>query len=394
MPKKNRSEGDVTRRWRFVSSERLAPTYTSADSLDERESASSEPRGAEIDPVRLCPTCRGEDVIQGADHQGHCARCGQTVLLLPREARQDGGFAVPVSYGRYRAIRVAGQGGMGIVLRGLDVATGKPVAIKLITNRDRSRNKAIARFHREVAALRGIRHANVVRLLSHGTIGNQRYLVMDWVEGPNFRDLVAAFRQRRHWPACQRAEDWLMQTCRGLAAIHGAGVIHRDLKPSNLMLDSMAILRITDFGIARLSAGGRAPSAPDGGEQQLGLEASSGPPLGRSVTAAGELLGTPNYMAPECVRSASAASSQSDLYSLGVTFYEISTGERPLIAWPPPSAFNRSLSPTFDSVIMKLLAKNPAERFSSAHEVALALDGTSEAPPGETALRSVTHNPQ
>ena len=263
---------------------------------------------------------------------------------------------------------------MGIVMYGLDETNGEPVAIKLLPYRGRLRRKAVARFHREVEALRNIKHPNLVHLLAHGTIGNQRFLIMDWVEGPTFCDVIEACLMRQAMPGFELVRGWLIQACDGLAAIHNAGVVHRDIKPSNLILENSGVVRIADFGIACLRAVG--PSPTSGTEPTTALpDHWVRSPLGRPLTSADEFTGTAGYMAPECVNATFTATAVSDLYSLGITFYEIATGKRPTIGSPPPSTFNASLPQTFDRVIMRLLARVPAGRFASAAEVATAILG-------------------
>lgn len=328
-------------------------------------------------PDCLCPFCHALSHSTGTQSLEECVCCGRQFFLLPPAQRGGATATVPLFYGQYRAVRFAGRGGMGVVMRGVDETTDKLVAIKLLIGCDRLRKQSIIRFHREVAALRNVTHSNIVRLLGHGTVGDHRFLIMDWVDGPNFRELVEARRRCRELLRFEVVKEWFVQACSGLGAIHAAGVVHRDIKPSNLMLDPSSDLRIADFGIARTATEHAALSAVYEAASSFNLSVPSiGSPFELPLTAAGEFTGTADYMAPECFQSAFAASPQSDLYSLGITFYEISTGERPLISWPAPSALNRSLSGTFDKVIMKLLAKNPADRFSSASEVVSALGGT------------------
>jgi serine/threonine protein kinase len=393
-PVGKRAESDTTRDAVIAAQDNVGPSRTSRvagqqssqDSLLPTSAHPTRPHVHEADlnfredeavrltTAALCPFCRAAILTSGDDCYEQCSCCRQTILLLPRAqsgARQE---AVPVLYGHYRAICFAGRGGMGVVMRGVDEATGGSVAIKLLIGCDRLREKSIARFHREVAALRSVFHPNIVRLFSHGTIGNQRFLIMDWVDGPDFRVLVDTFRRRRELPCFEVLKKWFLQACSGLAAIHAAGVVHRDIKPSNLMLDPSSNLRIADFGIACTATERAAfPVADEARSVTRVRDPSIGSPFELPLTAAGEFTGTADYMAPECFRSPSAANPQSDMYSLGITFYEISTGERPLISWPAPSALNQSLPEAFDIAIMKLLAKNPADRYSSVYDVASAL---------------------
>lgn len=319
-------------------------------------------------PLAACPFCRstGLGCLTARDEQ--CGLCGRPVLLL------HPGTAVPARYAQYRALRFAGRGGMGMVLRGIDENTGQAVAIKLLIERDRPQPAAIARYYREVAALRNLNHPNIVRLLSHGTVGTHRFLVMDWVEGPTLRDVIVTFRRRMELPAFEAARDWMLQGCAGLAAIHAAGVVHRDIKPSNLIVENHVTVRIADFGIARRS--GESESFAHGHDrtQQDGSPAAEiGSPFGVPLTSDGEVPGTADYMAPECFQSSLAGGIQSDLYSWGVTCYELLTGERPQSGWLPPSVLNPSLPAAFDDVMLKLLADDPAARFSCAAEAAAAL---------------------
>lgn len=316
-----------------------------------------------------CPFCGSDCLAHATEGQEQCRHCGRTMLLLHSEA------AVPALYGQHRAIRFAGRGGMGLVMRGINENTGQPVAIKLLIEREQPRQAAIARYHREVAALRNLGHPNIVRLLSHGTIGKHRFLVMDWVEGPTVRDVIAAFRRRMELPSFEVTRRWMLQLCAGLSAIHAAGVIHRDIKPSNLIVENGVTLRIADFGIARRPAEDASFSyLRDHAHRDGPRPGAIGSPFGEPLTSHGEVPGTADYMAPECIRSLLTGDVRSDFYSLGVTFYEFVTGQRPQFHFTPPSMLNLSLPAGFDAMMLKLLAENPGARFSSAGQVVSALD--------------------
>lgn len=262
--------------------------------------------------------------------------------------------------GRYRLVALLGRGGMGEVYRADDLTLDQPVALKFLrlaaTNAEQDAER-LARFHAELRLARQVSHKNVCRLYDLGEADGRRFLTMEYVDG---EDLGALLRRIGRFPQ-ERAIAIARQLCAGVAAAHERGVIHRDLKPANVMIDADGDVRITDFGIAAAAA--------DKG--------------------AAEVMGTPQYMAPEQLAGGSA-SIRSDIYALGLILFELFTGKRVFEAKTvgelralrdstpvtTPSSLVRDLDPAVERVILRCLERDPERRPSSALAVAAALPGS------------------
>jgi serine/threonine-protein kinase len=258
---------------------------------------------------------------------------------------------------RYRVVALAGRGGMGEVYRAEDLKLSQIVAIKFLPASLSRDAGALARFHSEVRIARQVSHPNVCRVFDIGDTDGIPFLTMEYVDGEDLASLI----RRIGRVSTDKAIEIARQVCAGLAAAHERGVIHRDLKPANVMLDSSGRIRITDFGLAALAA---------------------------SLEASDVKAGTPAYMAPEQLEG-KEVTVKSDLYSLGLVLYEILTGKRAFNAATlpelikqressaptNPSALVRDLDPLVERVILRCLAKDPAQRPASALQVAAALPG-------------------
>jgi serine/threonine protein kinase len=263
------------------------------------------------------------------------------------------------SIGPYRIDQRIGRGGMGVVFKAFDSALLRPVAIKVLMPRLAVSPLARVRFAREAQAAAAIKHPNIVRIYSVGEHEGLPYFVMEYVEGITLADRVKREGMLERKSILRIGG----QIARGLAAAHDQGLIHRDVKPANILLENgLDQAQITDFGLACVTA-----------------EAWR-------LTASGVLLGTPPYMSPEQAAGA-AVDHRSDLFSLGSLLYHLCTGEPP---FPGPSVMaildrvrhaeprpirdlNPDIPPALEGHIRRLMAKDPADRFSSANEVARAL---------------------
>ena len=257
--------------------------------------------------------------------------------------------------GRYRLERELGRGGMGVVFRATDAKTGAPVALKVMTWPDPS---ALARFEREVQALRALDHPGIVRIHDAGIDQGHPFLVMELVEGT---DLLAIVKRGPLDPV--RAVTLARDLALALDHAHRAGVIHRDVKPPNVLVDAEGRPHLTDFGLAAVS-------------QSLRL------------TLTGEVVGTPIYMAPEQVTSAPPPAPTLDVYSVGALLFHIVTGTPPfsgasmqhilasVIHDAPPSVrrFVPQAPPELDALITKCLEKEPSRRYPTAGALARELD--------------------
>lgn len=258
--------------------------------------------------------------------------------------------------GRYRIIALLGKGGMGEVYRADDLTLGQAVALKFLPDAAASDEALLERFRNEVRIARRVSHNNVCRVYDVGEVDGQTFFTMEYVDG---EDLASLLRRIGRLPQ-DKAVEIARQLCAGLAAAHAKGVLHRDLKPANIMLDGRGQVVITDFGLAGVA------------EDIRGAEVRSG---------------TPAYMAPEQI-AGKEVSTRSDIYSLGLVFYEVFTGKRafadssadPLLKHADrtpsrPSSVVKDLDPIIEKVILRCLESDPSNRPATALAVAVALPG-------------------
>jgi tetratricopeptide (TPR) repeat protein len=275
--------------------------------------------------------------------------------------------------GRYRILRVAGAGGMGVVYEAEDLELGERVALKTLHAPHDAGERDIARLRREVQLARRVTHPNVCRIYDAGRQDNVIFVTMELLDGETLSHYLSA---RGRIPASE-AKEILRQLCAGLQAAHDAGVIHRDFKSANVMLASRgSTVRavITDFGLARTTT----------------------PSLDAYASHSGTIIGTPAYMAPEQIRG-EPVTPATDIYALGIVAFELITGTIPFHdgslsalvrrtqeAPPSPRQFVPDVDPRWDALIVRCLARDPRERFASAAEVARALDEDIPAPAPQT----------
>src|SRR6267378_795066 len=203
---------------------------------------------------------------------------------------------------RYEILELLGQGGMGAVYKARDTELGRLVALKLIRADLASNPEILRRFKQELILAREVTHRNVIRIFDLGQAKGFKFITMEFVEG---RDLRAALRERGKLPP-EETVRIIAQVCRALESAHAAGVVHRDLKPQNIMLDAKDRVYVMDFGIAH------------------SLETPG-------MTQTGALMGTPEYMSPEQAKGLKV-DARSDLFSLGIIFYEVLSGVSPFKA--------------------------------------------------------------
>jgi eukaryotic-like serine/threonine-protein kinase len=255
----------------------------------------------------------------------------------------------------YRIESLAAEGGMASIYRALDLQTGMSVAIKVPRFEAESDPVFFERFKREEEIGRRLDNPGVMKVLADGNGDRSRvYMVMEWLEGRLLRKVLS---DEKKLPP-QRATVIALRICEALEYIHSHGVVHRDLKPENIMVDSEDRIRLIDFGIAG-SAGARRLT------------------FGKFTHS----MGTPDYVAPEQVKS-KRGDARSDVYALGVIFYEMLTGEMPfegpnalvvlndrLVNHPiPPRERDPEISPQLQEIIYRALERNPANRYANARE--------------------------
>ncbi len=249
----------------------------------------------------------------------------------------------------YEILEKIGEGGMGVVYKGYQVSLKRLVAIKFLSGDILNNRILITRFKREALASVKISHPNVVKIIDLDSENNQYFLVMEYVKGGSLENLL----ERRGHLAEKDAIIILLQVVSALKIAHKLGIIHRDLKPSNILFTEDNMAKLADFGIAHFNEM-------------------------TQLTQTGSIIGTPQYMSPEQAAGKKIDYS-TDIYSLGVIFFEMLTGFLPfeaqnpvlyiqkhIYAKPPsPRDFNPKISKYIEEVVLKMLAKSPIDRFKS-----------------------------
>jgi eukaryotic-like serine/threonine-protein kinase len=259
----------------------------------------------------------------------------------------------------YRIDGVVARSGMASIFRGTDLHTGRVVAIKVPHPEMEGDPILFDRFNREAEIGKKLDHPGVVKVLNDEE-RSQRYMVLEWVDGRLLRQLL---NEQGKFPQ-DRAIKITLGLCKALDYIHSQGVVHRDLKPENIMVDAEDRIKLIDFGIAA-----------NAGSRRL------------TFAKLTEAMGTPDYISPEQVKG-KRGDARSDIYTLGIMFYEMLTGKVPftgpnpfvimnerLLNSPiPPREANPEISPELQEIIYRALERDPKKRYASAHEFALDLE--------------------
>jgi hypothetical protein len=245
-------------------------------------------------------------------------------------------------------LELLGQGGMGAVYKARQRQLNRLVALKILPPQVAADPAFAERFTREAQALAQLNHPHIVAVHDSGQAGGLYYFVMEYVDGVNLRRMLA---EGKLAPA--EALAIVPQICEALQYAHDEGVVHRDIKPENLLLDKRGRVKIADFGLARLVG----PSRPD-----------------FTLTGTQQVMGTPHYMAPEQMERPQAVDHRADIYSLGVVFYEMLTGELPLGRFQPPSK-KVEIDVRLDDVVLRSLEREPERRYQQASSVKSDLEG-------------------
>ena len=259
---------------------------------------------------------------------------------------------------KYRIVKLIGSGGMANVYLGIDMNTGVNVAIKILKPEFSSDEEFIRRFDAEAKSVASLNHANIVKVFGVGHEGNFRYIVQEYIEGITVKDLI---NQNGHldW---RNAVPIVIQIGLALDYAHQNGIVHRDIKPQNILISRDRVAKITDFGIARAASS-------------------------TTITMTGVQMGSVHYFSPEQARGGNVGP-QSDIYSLGVSLFEMVTGRLPfdgdsnvaiavkhLQETPPvPSSLMQGIPKGLDSIIAKCMQKSPERRYQTMRQLVSELD--------------------
>lgn len=250
--------------------------------------------------------------------------------------------------GQYEILEEIGRGGMACIYKAYQASLDRVVAIKVLSEELCDRLEFVERFHREATAIARLTHPNIVHIIDRGEEVRKFYFVMEYVEGTTLKDMLA-----KGPISLPIMIHMAKQICSGLAYAHSQGVIHRDIKPGNILVDKREHVKITDFGIAQITA--------------LSEETDT-------LTREQSSMGTADYMAPEQRLDARNVDKRADLYSLGVVLYQMGTGRVPMGAFAMPSAVNANLPKFLNQIILKCLQEDMEKRYKDAEEIFRDLD--------------------
>lgn len=292
---------------------------------------------SESAPDGLCPKCiLKTEIVTGKNNSGN-----QTVLIVPPSSPSLEEIAK--SFPQLEILELLGEGGMGMVYKARQPQLDRFVALKILSP-VLSQDPAFAeRFSREARALAKLNHPNIVAIYDFGKAGDFYFFVMEYVDGMNLRQLVQA--QKRIQP--EEALSLIPKICEALQYAHEEGVVHRDIKPGNILISKKGRVKIADFGLAKIA----------------GRESKDS-----RLTGTQDVMGTLHYMAPEQLENPLAVDHRADIYSVGVVFYEMLTGELPIGRFSSPSQ-KVQVDVRLDEIVLRALEKEPTRRYQNAGEV-------------------------
>ncbi len=296
-------------------------------------------------PSPHCPQC-GADMPDATE--GLCPRCLMAQVMQPTQAG-EAAAALPTlnpaelapHFPQLEILECLGRGGMGVVYKARQRSLNRLVALKLLAPERVADPAFAARFAREAQALAALNHPHIVGVHDFGQAGGFYYLLMEFVDGVNLRQLL---QTKRLTP--QEALSIVPPVCEALQCAHDHGIVHRDIKPENLLINKAGKVKIADFGIAKMVQNSSVSAPGD-------------------ATDLATAQGTPDYAAPE--QRSGTADHRADIYSLGVVLYEMLTGERPQARIDPPSR-RVQVDVRIDEIVLRALEKTPELRFATAAE--------------------------
>jgi serine/threonine protein kinase len=319
----------------------------------------------------LCPQCGAP--LKASAPAGLCPNCLMALNLKTETVfTDDTPTAQPPlppeqiapHFPQLEILECLGRGGMGVVYKARQKTLNRLVALKLLAPERVGDTKFAERFTREAQALAALNHPNIVTIHDFGQAGGFYFLLMEYVDGLNLRQLL---RARKFTP--EEALAIVPPLCDALQFAHDRGIVHRDIKPENLLLDKDGRVKVADFGIAKMLG------TANGG----GATATSSAP--QSLTQ--DTLGTPGYTAPEQKTDPQKVDSRADIYSLGVVFYELLTGELPGKPLQPPSR-KVQIDVRLDEVVLRALEQKPELRYQQASVLKTQVETIAATAPGSS----------
>jgi len=293
-------------------------------------------------PEGLCPKCLAKAALETEP-----AAAGQRNFPKPEE--------LTAQFPQLEIIELLGAGGMGMVYKARQPRLDREVALKLLPIGTGAAHGFGERFAREAKALAKLNHPGIVTVYDFGETSDYCYFVMEYVDGMNLRRLLQA-----QLISPRQALDLVVQICTALQFAHDEGIVHRDIKPENILINKKGQVKIADFGLAKL----------------LGATSDT------SLTQSQAVMGTLNYMAPEQRERSKDVDHRADIYSLGVVFYEMLTGEVPMGRFEAPSKMVQ-IDVRLDEVVLHALEREPARRYQQVSEVKTGVESITATMPRE-----------
>jgi eukaryotic-like serine/threonine-protein kinase len=266
----------------------------------------------------------------------------------------------------YEIIRKLGEGGMGVVYQARDTDLGRYVALKFLPPHLVSSPEKIARFRQEARAISALNHPRIATIYGMEETGGLKFLVLEYLPGGTLRERFLARRASGEMPTVIQCLQWAIQIAEGLAHAHKRGIVHRDIKSSNVLFTEDGQIKIADFGLAKFAGKGGSSAGSRSGEE----------------TSTGRAMGTPVYMSPEQARGQDV-DERSDIFSLGILLFELIAGRVPYYSTDTPAVlhdivyapapelreFRDGVPDALQSVISRMLRKDPAQRYQTANEL-------------------------
>ena len=317
---------------------------------------------------RCCPQCGAEIPVDAP--AGLCPKCllqagfeSQPSVAATEQSPAASGFVPPSlaemaqKFPQLEILELLGKGGMGAVYKARQPGLDRLVAVKILPPEVGQDPAFAERFTREARALARLSHPNIVAVYDFGNAAGLYYFIIEFVDGVNLRE---AIRSGSVNP--KETLAIIPQICDALQFAHDEGIVHRDIKPENVLIDKRGRVKIADFGLAKL----------------MGQET-----IERNLTGTHQVMGTLRYMAPEQMEGSHTVDHRADIYSLGVVFYELLTGEVPLGRFAPPSK-KVQIDVRLDEIVLRALEREPQQRYQHASELKTSVDQVT-ATPGDSA---------